>query len=33
MRYSPAVALGMEAGEIRSDEHDVRRLAEALQRT
>jgi copper homeostasis protein len=32
MRYSPEVALGMEAGEVRSDEHDVRRLVAALQR-
>jgi len=32
MRHAPAVALGMEAGEVRSDEHDVRRLAAALRR-
>jgi copper homeostasis protein len=31
MRHVPKVALGMEAGEARSDQDQVRRLAEALR--
>ena len=31
MRHAPAVALGMETGESRSDEDEVRRLADALR--
>lgn len=31
MRQLPASALGMEAGELRSDQDEVRRLAEALR--
>lgn len=33
MRHAPRAALGMEAGESRSDEARVRRLAEALRET